>query len=431
MFLCETALIGASYVAAIYLTRGDQARAFLIDQEGWVSVVVAAALMLLGMQIRELYSELRIRSRILLLQELSLSMGIVFIAEALMTYFQSSWALPRNVLLPGSALALFSVYAWRVSFSTAIHNRLGLQRVLFIGFPASADQLAGYLDRHPEVGFAPVGYLEERPAEANVKLPRLGRPADLQQAIEKYRPAWIVIGEGSGIAASQVGDLVDLRFGGVRIEDGQRFFERCTGRVHAASVQPAESVLHQSLLPSPVNRGLQSMYTTAVALLSFPFVVPLMGIIALTIRITTRRPALARETRIGLGGAPFTVYRLQLPSRHTAFGRLLVEWGIDRLPQIWNLLRGEMSLVGPEADVPEFANRLNQAIPLHSWRVLVPPGLTGWAQIRQPAEEFPHDAIRRLEYDLYYIKNLSPLLDLFIVLRRLRALLPAGGLDQL
>ena len=429
MFVCETALISASYVAAVYLDDRDP-HAFLIDQGGWMTVAVTIALMLLGMHFRKLYSELRIRSRILLLQELSLVMGATFIAEALMTYFGSAWALPRSVLLPGSALALASVFVWRILFSAAVRNRLGLQRVLFIGFPPAASTLSGYLDQHPETGFAPIGYLDQSTSSAPGRLQRLGSPADLDDAVEQHRPNWIVIGKRSEIAATQIDDLVELRFGGVQIEDVENFYERTTGRAHAASVRP-QSVLPDTLLPDPVNLRLQSIYATLVVLFTIPVAVPLMGAIAVAIRIATGGPVLLRETRIGLSGLPITVFRFRQMAGGAGIDRYLAKVGLDRLPQLWNVLRGEMSLVGPEADRPEFAARLNEAIPFHSWRLLLHPGLTGWAQVHQHTDEAGCDAIRRLEYDLYYMKNLSPLLDLFVLLRWLRSALPFSDWEEL
>lgn len=416
MFLCEAALIAASYLAAVYLDRGLDPQVYLSEQSGGPAIAVTIALLLLGMNFRNLYGELRISSRILLLQDLSLVMGGVLIAEALMTYFQSTWALPRNVLLPGSGIALAAVYTWRVLFSTSIRNRLGLQRVLFIGFPLAADQLTGYLDRHPEAGFAPVGYLDRSEAGAGAKLARLGSPGDLQAAMEMHHPDWIVVGGRGGIAAAQVDDFVELRFGGVRIVDVERFFERATGRVHAASIRPAESVLRESLMPNAVNLRFQSIYATLAALLAIPIVAPVMGAIALA-RILSGRSALLREQRVGLSGAFFTAYRFRMGG---AIGRYFARAGLDRWPQIWNVLRGEMSLVGPEADRPEFAEWLNRSIPPYSRRLLVRPGLIGWAQIHERADGSGPDAIRRLEYDLYYIKNLSPLLDLFVFLRWIR-----------
>jgi lipopolysaccharide/colanic/teichoic acid biosynthesis glycosyltransferase len=427
MFLCETALLAASYLAAVYLDRELDPQVFLIDQTGWLSISAAVGLILLGMHFRQLYGELRINSRILLFQELSLVMGGLFIAEALMTYFQSRWALPRNVLFPGSGIALAAVYTWRVSFSSAIRNRLGLQRVLFIGFPPAAEQLTGYLERHPETGFAPVGYLNRGQAPTEARLARLGSPGDLRAAIEQHHPDWIVIGGRHGVAAAQVTDLVELRFGGVWIEDVERFFERATGRVHAASIRSSELVLRESLLPNPVNLRFQYIYATLAVLLAIPIVTPLLGGAALALRMVSRRPVFLRELRVGLSGATFIAYRFQ-----TGMGidRYLARVGLERWPQIWNVLRGEMSLVGPEADRPEFSDWLNQKIPSYSRRLLVCPGLIGWAQIHERTDMAGPDAIRRLEYDLYYIKNLSPLLDLFVVLRWFREALSFSEADR-
>ncbi len=427
MLVCETALLAASYLTAVYLDRELDPQVFLIEQSGWMSIAAVVGLILLGMHFRQLYGGLRIHSRILLFQELSLVMGAVFIAEALMTYFQSSWALPRNVLFPGSGMALAAVYIWRVLFSSAVHKRLGLQRVLFIGFPPAAEELTGYIEQHPETGFAPVGYLDGGQARVGGRLARLGSPGDLRAAIEQHRPDWIVIGGRHGIAAAQVNDLIELRFGGVWIEDVERFFERATGRVHAAGIRPSELVVRESLLPNPLSLRFQYIYATLAVVLAIPIVAPVLGAIALARRMVSRRPVFFRELRVGLSGATFTVYRFHLGM---GIDRYFARVGLDRLPQVWNVLRGEMSLVGPEADRPEFANWLNQKIPVYSRRLLVNPGLIGWAQIHERVDMSGPDAIRRLEYDLYYIKNLSPLLDLFVLLRWFREALTFGEADR-
>jgi lipopolysaccharide/colanic/teichoic acid biosynthesis glycosyltransferase len=170
---------------------------------------------------------------------------------------------------------------------------------------------------------------------------------------------------------------------------------------------------------------LQLLYSTVAALLAIPIALPLLGALALLIRTRSHKPALVRELRVGLYGAPFTMYRFHSKSPEataelTGFDKFVVGFGLDRLPQIWNVLRGEMSLVGPMPDRPEFAESLNQAIPFHSQRVLVRPGVIGWAEVSQMVDGTGHDAIRRLEYDLYYMKNLSPLFDLFVMLQWFR-----------
>jgi len=424
MFICETVLIYVSYVAAVYLHRDPDPQTFLIDQSGWISIAATTALILLGMHLRQLYSGLRIRSRILLLQDLSLGMGAMFVAEALMTYFASSLALPRNVLLTGSGFALASVYAWRIFFSAAVRNRLGLQRVLFIGFPPSARILTGFLARHPEIGFTPVGYLDESDAGPDSGAARLGSPEDLEKTVERHRPEWIVIGARTGVAAPHVDDLVALRFGGIQIEDVESFFERTTGRANAAGILPSEPLFPEGLLPNPMNAKYQSIYATLAVLAAIPVAIPLLAAIALSIRLSSRGPVFVRERRIGLCGVPFTMYRFRSGPEGSGIGAWAARWGLDRLPQIGNVLRGEMSLVGPEADRPEFAGWLSRSIPFYRWRVLMHPGVIGWAQIHKASDGYGFDAIRRLEYDLYYLKNVSPLLDLFILLRWFRDALP-------
>lgn len=389
-----------------------------------MSIAATAVLIQLGMHLRHLYSGLRVRSRILLLQDLSLGIGAMFIAEALMTYFASSLALPRDVLLTGSGIALASVYAGRIVFGAVVQNRLGLQSVLFIGYPPAARNLTGFLARHPELGFTPVGYLERGEAGPDTGVARLGSLEDLEEAVGQHRPDWIVIEGRVGIAAPQVDDLVDLRFSGLHVEDLESFFERATGRAHAASILPSEPVFAEGLLPNPVNVRLQSVYATLGVLLALPIALPLMGAVALAIRVTSRGPVLLRERRVGLCGVPFTMYRFRVTSNGTGIVRLVTQLGLDRLPQLWNVLRGDMSLVGPEADRPEFAALFNQAIPFHRWRLLVQPGMIGWAQIHKATDKCGLDVIRRLEYDLYYMKNLSPLLDLFVLLRWIRETLP-------
>lgn len=426
MFVCEAALITVSHIAAVYLNPELNPQVFWIEQAGWQSIAVSEGLIILGMYFRRLYSGLHIRSRIFLLQELMIVMGLTLIAQALMSYFRLASALPLNVLLPCVAVSLTSVYVWRVLFGTAIWNRLGLQRVLFIGFPPATVALAGYLDGHPEAGFAPVGYLDhEGAATAESGLARLGSPGDLRDAIERHRPAWIVIGERKDLAR-QVNDLVELRFVGVQVEDVGGFCERINSRVCATEVRPSELIFSESLQPDRLILKMQLLYSTVAALLAIPVALPLIGALTLLIRARSGKPALVRERRVGFCGGPFTMYRfrskqLGVTAKLTGVDRFIVASALDRLPQIWNVLRGEMSLVGPQADHPEFAECLNRSIPFHDQRVLVRPGVFGWAEVHQMIDgSSRHDAIRRLEYDLYYMKNLSLLVDLSVLLQWFR-----------
>jgi lipopolysaccharide/colanic/teichoic acid biosynthesis glycosyltransferase len=419
LFVSEAALIFGSYLAVVYFARpADQA--FLDRQDGWLRLGVLTGLMLLGMYFRQLYADLRAGSRILLLQQLAFVMGMAFLGEALIGYWNLSWAVPRWILLPGSALVLVALFFWRRLFSTAIRNKVGQRRVLFLGFSPAIEQVTEMLSRQPEVGFEPIGYLDHQDdVSATSRLAWLGSPAKLYSVLEECRPDWLVVGKRDEIEASQADDFLEMRFGGVQTEDAAGFFERMLGRICATEVRPQDVIWSEGLQPDRLNVRLQSMYSTALAL---GVAIPLLPLAALAALCAagSKGPALAREPRLGLYGEPFVVYLFRFPGNR--LGRMLRRCGLHHLPQIWNVIMGQMSFVGPEADRPEFASRLNAMIPFYAQRTAVRPGITGWAQINQLIDGSGGDAVKRLEYDLYYVKNVSPLLDFFVMLRAIREL---------
>ena len=146
-------------------------------------------------------------------------------------------------------------------------------------------------------------------------------------------------------------------------------------------------------------------------------------------KVRSKGPVLLKEQRVGLYGAPFTLYRFGWRGGAKHAGRrgrrLFQRFGLDMLPQFWNVLRGDLSIVGPYPDRPAFAERLKEVIPYYSQRNLVKPGMTGWAQIHRSEDALVYDEMVRLEYDLYYIKNLSPSLDFSSMLLWLREALSA------
>jgi lipopolysaccharide/colanic/teichoic acid biosynthesis glycosyltransferase len=332
------------------------------------------------------------------------------------------------MMMLGSALALAGLFAWRLLFSAAMRNAVGTRRVLFLGITPTVAQLAGHLGQHPELGLAPIGYLDRGGDGLGVSasLARLGAVADLTHVIEEHHPDWIVIGKREEIPPWWVDEFLELRFGGIRAENVSTLYENTFGRVSALEIRPAELIFGDTLRPSPAWVSLQSAYSLVLAFIAFLLALPLLLPIALLVKISSRGPVLLRERRAGLHAAPFNLYRFRCVyhepgARPTPLGRLLRRMRLDGLPQLANVLRGDMSLVGPRAVRPEFAARLGELIPFYSQRHLVRPGLTGWAQVSANAGAAPPDALGLLEYDLHYIRNLSPALDLLILLSAVRA----------
>ncbi|MCA2965511.1 MAG: exopolysaccharide biosynthesis polyprenyl glycosylphosphotransferase, partial [Acidobacteriaceae bacterium] len=188
----------------------------------------------------------------------------------------------------------------------------------------------------------------------------------------------------------------------------------------------------------------QAVYSWLLALVGLVLLSPVMLLVALLVRITSPGPILHRQQRVGLNDVPFTVLKFRSMTanaeartgavwakkndpRITPLGRYLRLFRLDELPQFFNVLRGEMSFVGPRPERPEFVKALSEKIPFYRQRHFVKPGITGWAQINHKYGDTVEDTITKLEYDLYYIKHISPSLDLYIVLNTLKTVVLGRG----
>ncbi len=239
-------------------------------------------------------------------------------------------------------------------------------------------------------------------------------------------------------------ELLDLRFGGVQIQEVAALFESVFGRVSVRELRPSQLIFSAELGPRPGFVFFQDIYSRVVACLALVVSSPLMVLAALLVRLTSRGPILYRQIRVGLGGKPFTLYKVRSMSvdaeaktgpalatkndpRVTPVGRLLRRSRLDEIPQLWNVLRGEMSVAGPRPERPDFVEPLPEQIPFYHQRLCVRPAITGWAQINHGYGDSIEDTITKLEYDLYYIKNLNPAVDSYVFFHTAKVILTGKG----
>ena len=426
LFFTEALLIFACFAALPFLQSDDL---YLFYESGWQQILLAESLILLVMYFRHLYDDPRVISRIVLAQQLSLVFGVTFVTQALIGYWDREIALPRDILLTGSALSLLAILGCRILYSLAIRNSIGGRRLLFVGLSPTVILLSKFLRLHPEFQMITVGCVNQ-PAEGPVsdeRIPLLGSLADLPRIMDEYRPDWIVVGQRKEIQPRFLDDLIELRFSGLHTVEAASLYETTLGRVRVSEIRPSLLLFSQGWQPNALNLKLQSFYSKAVALILFVLTLPVAAILAMIMKISSQLPQLLRETRLGINNEPFTMYRFAWrPDR--GIGSWCSRLGLGAYPQLWNVLRNDMSIVGPSPDRPEFAARLNEAIPFHIQRTAVKPGITGWAKIQTSRFGSPTDAMSRLEYDLYYVKNLSPSLDLSVMLRSIRDALSLSNL---
>lgn len=356
-----------------------------------------------------------------------------------------------DFLIPGQTFWRSTLaYAMGFSIVLMILNRLivgGIlgasafrRRVLVLGAGKRAERLKN-LGLRPESGFSIVGYvaMSDAPRVVEEAIPR-GAIHELNRFVENLGVSEVVLALEERRNALPLKDLVRIKTAGVHVNDFSSFVERETGRVDLDTVNPSWLIFSDGFssgraVSSVAKRMFDILASSLLLLLTFPLIL----LFALVVKIDSKGPAFFRQTRVGLYGQPFEVLKLRSmrtdaekngaqwaerdDPRVTRVGRFIRKVRIDELPQVWTVLKGEMSFVGPRPEVPKFVEDLEDKLPYYAERHMVKPGITGWAQINYPYGASIEDSRHKLEYDLYYAKNYTPFLDLLILLQTLRVVL--------
>jgi len=238
--------------------------------------------------------------------------------------------------------------------------------------------------------------------------------------------------------------LLECRLNGVQVTDLARFFERVHGRVPIESLKVSWLIYGDGYRQGWLRSFIKRAFDVGVALVLLVFTLPIMAVIATLIVIESKGSVIYRQDRVGYRGKRFTLLKFRSmeldaekdgkaswatvnDARVTRIGRLMRRTRIDELPQLINVLRGEMSFVGPRPERPEFVAMLTEQIPFYAVRHSVKPGITGWAQVRYSYGATVEQAVKKLEYDLYYVKNHTLLLDMLILIDTVRVVMLGEG----
>jgi sugar transferase (PEP-CTERM system associated) len=447
LLVSEIALLYFCYIVASFFSLDVDAQIFFFYDNGFLRVTIVVAGLMIGIYLHDLYTQFRIKSRILLIQQLCLIVGLTFLTQALLSYLKlAEWTLPKWQMIYGSALTLMLLPAWRLLYAAIIFRALGLERLLFLGSSSSSREIAAYLADHPESGLACVGYVDDLddPEQDLPGCKLIGPVANLTSIVNEIKPDRIVVGMSERRKRLPMEELLRLRFSGIHIQEVQSTYEATFGRVCIREIRPSQLIFSSELGPNPKQVTFQTAYSLFLAVVVAVVTAPIMLLVALVVRLSSPGPVLYRQRRVGQGDVPFTLYKFRSmyvdaesrtgavwatknDPRITPAGRWLRRLRLDELPQLFNVLKGEMSLVGPRPERPEFVTELEKKIPYYGQRHCVKPGITGWAQINYKYGETIEDTINKLEYDLYYIKNMSPALDFLIIFHTAKTMLLRRG----
>src|SRR5262249_53901884 len=419
---------------------------FFLDEGGLIRTALVVASIILGMHLSDLYTRIHVKSRLRLLQDLCQVIGLALLAQGLISYANPHLRLGRSVMLVGTLGTLFVLFFWRQFYAEYILHAVAPEHILFVGSNQVVQEMADHIALHAELGLSIAGYLVDgvAPGAELTGSKVLGPVRDLRKVAIEMKPTRIVVGMTERRDRMPVPDLLELRFAGFTIEEAGSTYEAVCGRICTKELRPSQLIFSGELGPRPASLWIQNIINVSLSIVGVVLTLPVMALVAIAVKLTSPGPILYRQVRVGKNGVSFVLYKLRSiradaeaetgavwapkdEPRTTAIGKWLRLLRLDELPQFFNVLQGEMSLVGPRPERPEFVKTLSEKIPYYRQRHCVKPGITGWAQINHKYGDTIEDTITKLEYDLYYIKNLSMGLDTYIIFSTLKTILLSRG----
>ena len=449
LILADTAIIYGGIVLAMYLRLGFSGSDYQLNENGgWAKVALATCVCLLILYFYDLYDFTVMGNRRELMLRLVQALGIAWALLAFIFYLIPPLLLGRGVSVISVPLVLILLLTWRITIHYLTgHPEIG-EKILVVGTGQAAQDTAQAVWDRRDAGYRIVGFVTENGAKPDDKIGEskiIGLVEDLVNIVKSEKIDRIVIAVRERRGTFPTETLLKMSLAGdVSIEECTSFFERVTGKVHIDMLRPSWLIFAGRPRDTRLKTALRDAIHRSLGLIGFVVSLPIALITAVLIKLESKGAVLYRQERVGKNGRIIKVIKFRSmrtdaekdgkpvwaisnDDRVTRVGRIIRKIRVDEIPQFWNIIKGEMSFVGPRPERPHFVEQLAHEIQFYEHRHLVAPGLTGWAQIKYPYGASVEDARQKLQYDLYYIKNQSLALDLVIVFETVKTVLFGKG----
>lgn len=375
------------------------------------------------------------------------AMATAAILIAVIYYIFPDLIIGRGIFLITLIMIPIVVVGWRYLYYRI--SRMGhlRDRLLIIGTGSMARQIGEEILEHYREQYEIVGFIDEdrgRVGESIVNPRVIGDYRALSDIVSGQSIDRVIVALPDRRGKLPVNSLLDCRFRGTPIDDGVTFYERLVGKIAVSGLKPSWFIFSEGFNRVRLTLMAKRILDVLSASVAVTISLPLFAVCSILIKLDSKGPVFFRQDRIGEGERPFTLLKFRSmrtdaesetgpvwaqanDSRTTRMGRFLRKTRIDELPQLINVLKGDMSFVGPRPERPFFIAQLEKDIPYYSARHTVKPGITGWAQIKYAYGASKDDALEKLQYDLFYIKHLSFLLDLTILFETVKVVLLTRG----
>lgn len=413
---------------------------------GWSRAILFAAIGHMSFYLLDLYRFEGKSEAVAILRRLGIAFAVYFVGLTSIYYLLPGMALGRGVFGIAFGLSAVLLAIWRLSLNWSLSMPRMHTRVAVLGAGAYAATVDDLL-KETESGDILVGFIGEGEDAEPAEVPSsriLGDKKDLLEIVNRERIDKIVVALSDRRGNFPLRAILDCKMRGVQVLDLPAFYERVCGKILIKDLRPSWLIFcdgfRRTELTQVVKRASDIVFSVALLLVALP----VMAVAALLIKLDSKGPILFRQERVGENGRIFVlskfrsmradaeentgpVWAVKSDDRVTRIGKFMRKTRIDELPQLFNVLKGEMSFIGPRPERPYFVAKLQEKIPYYSQRHTVKPGLTGWAQVRYAYGASVEDSLEKLQYDLYYIKNMSIFLDAVVLFNTVKVVLFGKG----
>jgi sugar transferase (PEP-CTERM system associated) len=445
-FFLESLFIGGMVILGAYLRFLGHPTSFYHFEYLILKALLIVACVQLSLYYFDLYDLKIFRRNIELGIRLLQSLGVSSILLAALYYLFPLLIIGRGIFLISLGLMGAIIVSWRLIYNHFLKTRQLDQKIMIIGSGPLAKNIAKEIVERVDTGFKVIGFITDNPERVGQKLVNPSIINDQSQILDiaiKERVNRIIVALEERRGKFPDAQLLECKMRGIAVEEGIEFYERLTGRLQVESLRPSFLIFSDGFKKSKLTMWTKRITEFSLSLIGLFLLSPITLVISILIKIDSRGPVFYKQERVGEGGKIFKLLKFrsmvenaetngpvwaeQDDKRITRVGRWMRKWRIDEIPQMFNVLKGDMSFVGPRPERSFFVEKLRKEIPFYDQRFSVKPGVTGWAQIKYRYGASKEDALEKLEYDLYYIKNLSPLYDLLIIFETIKVVLSGKG----
>ncbi len=370
--------------------------------------------------------------------------GVGCILLGIIYYSVPVLIISSRVFWLGYLFICVSVFCWRCAYYFILQKRLFAQKIIIVGTSGLASDIAVEVEGVQDSIYKILGFVGgQKPAFNPYNVPVRPWIEDFANLFNSHSVDRIVVALDDARGVMPIDALLKYKMEGIPVEQGLTFYERVTGKILVEKLSPSWIIFSDGFTLSRWKYQVKRLIDLQLSAFLLIVNVPVLVITAILIKLESKGPVLYSQERVGEKNQLFRVYKfrsmrpdaekdgavwaMKNDERVTRVGNIIRHLRIDELPQLWNVFKGEMSLVGPRPERKVFVDDLVKKIPFYGIRHEIKPGVTGWAQVCYPYGASEHDALKKLEYDLYYMKNLSITLDLLVIFKTIKTVLFQKG----